>query len=788
MESKSVTLKNNLVTTFLGGSFFACLPVFAREPLTTAPVGAREEAVQTGDGASGRLAIQEVDQTLDSLLGVRNLIEEAKRGKELASAIQAVSKLQEEALDAKAKAALLPLRSVDELGNTSVLSGFDTLGLPIILRDSSNIQAQQSGTSALWPTGISGYDLTGAGRNLGLWDVSGVPRLTHEDFSNTGLSRIANQPGQAAIIGSHATKVAGVMAGGGTMINPANPLDSSSGMAFEATINSWDMTGGVSDAQEMSQLPIDRLQSTNHSYGLSAGWEPVKYNVKAQVYRTLKTWVGDLKISTTEPYQFGKYDLSSDTMDAVCAELAWTLPVFTVGNDRDDAPGTMDSATYVKVVKGFSNQGSDYFVSYYDGNMGLYNGSKFWRFDGGTWNTGVTPPVYKPLGPAIILSGASVADGGALGYDSIPSGGATAKNVLTIGTVTASGMPAPFSSFGPTDDGRIKPDVLAGGENVFTADADADDDYSDPSTTFGTSFSAPVVCGSIGLLTELQENLWGNKEPLRSSTYRALTIHSAADLGSTGPDYATGWGRADFTSAADIVAANHSSSQRTHIKEIYIQEGQESNFTIKAAGGVPVKVTLAWTDPYTESYTAGLNVLDYDAATLVNNLDLRVFCLNADGSNGPEYFPWILDPSSPSALAVTGQNDRDNVEQVETPQANTGSLYRVNVKQKPGTTIANGVQPASLILSGVVNRSIPFSITGSSYVFSGGNVTATLTWGAHAGEYYKIEYSSNLLNWVECSGAVPAGRDSCTAISTPVPSSPPKYFRVKTVAPNPFNY
>jgi len=71
-------------------------------------------------------------------------------------------------------------------------------------------------------------------------------------------------------------------------------------------------------------------------------------------------------------------------------------------------------------------------------------------------------------------------DGGALGYDSIGQQGC-AKNVLTIGDAnrtarrTAKGAGAARSGFGgwgPTDDGRIKPDIVANGAAFFSRPAD----------------------------------------------------------------------------------------------------------------------------------------------------------------------------------------------------------------------------------------------------------------------------------------------------------------------------
>ena len=85
-----------------------------------------------------------------------------------------------------------------------------------------------------------------------------------------------------------------------------------------------------------------------------------------------------------------------------------------------------------------------------------------------------------------------------------------------------------FSSWGPADDGRIKPDISANGVGLFSTNSGSDDDYRSAS---GTSMSTPSVCGSIGLIQQHYENLNGENNFMKASTVKALVIHTADQTG-----------------------------------------------------------------------------------------------------------------------------------------------------------------------------------------------------------------------------------------------------------------
>ncbi|MFN8343022.1 MAG: S8 family serine peptidase [Cyclobacteriaceae bacterium] len=256
-------------------------------------------------------------------------------------------------------------------------------------------------------------------------------------------------------------------------------------------------------------------------------------------------------------------------------------------------------------------------------------------------------------------SGGHPADcNGGTGFDCIiPE--AVAKNVITVGAVEAvSNYAGPssvamsfFSSWGPTDDGRIKPDVTGDGVDVFSLSSAAADSYT---TMSGTSMATPNVSGSLLLMQELYGRLHGGKR-MWSSTLKALAIHTAKEAGTApGPDYRFGWGLLDVAAGADFLLKEN--GKDFQLTEGTLTDGQVIQIPLTPAAGKRIKITLAWNDvPGTPVPPA----LDPVNLMLVNDLDIRL----AD-DKGLVFQPWILDPGNPAQPATTGDNFRDNVEQI----------------------------------------------------------------------------------------------------------------------------
>lgn len=284
------------------------------------------------------------------------------------------------------------------------------------------------------------------------------------------------------------------------------------------------------------------------------------------------------------------------------------------------------------------------------------------------------------------------------GYDML-TGNSTGKNGITVAAVQRvvnytgpnSVTMSSFSNWGPTDDGRIKPDISAQGVNVTSSTSDSD---TSTDTYSGTSMSAPTVAGSLILLQQHYKELYGNF--IKAATLKGLALHTADEAGnSPGPDYAYGWGLMNTAKAAVSISDN---GLKSIIREITLSEGETYSFTVEASGLEPLMASISWTDPAGEVITGdAATLLDNPTPALVNDLDVRVI------KNNTIYYPWKLDVANLSAPATTGDNLVDNFEKVEIN--NASGFYTIEISHKG--SLENGKQPVSVIVTGITN---PFAI------------------------------------------------------------------------------
>ena len=275
------------------------------------------------------------------------------------------------------------------------------------------------------------------------------------------------------------------------------------------------------------------------------------------------------------------------------------------------------------------------------------------------------------------------------GYDLL-TGVSTAKNVLTVAAVDevsnysspASVVMSSFSNWGPTDDGRIKPDISAMGVGVNSCSSSSNMAYTSLS---GTSMSAPAITGLIVQLQDYYNDI--NAQFMRSATVRGLLCQSAREAGENpGPDYSFGWGLADGFNAAKVIKDNGTS---TLIEENNLVSGTTYTKTIQINTAQDINVVVSWTDPTGSSNS--INDVDNRTPRLRNNLDLKIL------KDGNVYYPWKLDPEYPTDPASnSSDNNVDNIEKVQIFNATPG-VYTIQVSHKGA--LQGGAQEYSLIAS-----------------------------------------------------------------------------------------
>ncbi|PKM77559.1 MAG: serine protease [Firmicutes bacterium HGW-Firmicutes-15] len=245
---------------------------------------------------------------------------------------------------------------------------------------------------------------------------------------------------------------------------------------------------------------------------------------------------------------------------------------------------------------------------------------------------------------------------------------ANSKNALTVGSSQvprpAFGPEARFadqsaesSSRGPTADGRIKPEILAPGSALISANSSLIEGNFAANSFYnrmgGSSMAAAVTGGALALLREQLKTDKNMPDP-SSALLKALLINGARSQ--TGDPTQEGFGILDL--AGTVLALQEGtfkiSDEKTGLKA---EEIREYKLQVNDPS-LPIKITLAWVDP---PGTPGA------ASALVNNLDLIV-----QEPGGKSYYG--------NDFSGQGRADyKNNVEQVSIPVSKTGE-YIIKVK------------------------------------------------------------------------------------------------------------
>lgn len=267
-----------------------------------------------------------------------------------------------------------------------------------------------------------------------------------------------------------------------------------------------------------------------------------------------------------------------------------------------------------------------------------------------------------------------------------PPGGA--KNAISVGALNANNdTVTSFTSWGPTDDGRLKPEISAPG-------CQSDGDGGVTSTTLnggyssfcGTSMASPTAAGCAALLLQDWRAQFPEMEDPKNAMVKALFAHTAQDLLNPGPDYQTGYGSIRVVDAIDQMRSGR-------FVETSAEQGEAVRWTITVGAGETVKITAAWDDVPATPNTF---------RALVNDLDVLV-----TGPSGESYFPWTLAPDAPSLAATRDKANRlDNIEQVAFTAGDAGTY----VVQVFGREVPAGPQSVSVVSSHALSPVVGLNI------------------------------------------------------------------------------
>lgn len=242
---------------------------------------------------------------------------------------------------------------------------------------------------------------------------------------------------------------------------------------------------------------------------------------------------------------------------------------------------------------------------------------------------------------------------GIQGYANLTGSFKMSKNILTVGSVDSFYNVAVLSSKGPAYDGRVKPELVAYGND-------------------GSSGAAAITSGTILAMQDAYSKSNAGNFPA-NALMKAVIINSADDVGSKGIDFISGYGCVNaYNAVEDIINGKYFSGAVT--------QNETADFIINAPANVKnLKVTLVWDD---------LPAQPNAETALVNDLDLSV----EKKSTAQIWLPYVLnsapDKDSLQQLPTQKKDTLNVVEQTIIPNVQQGEYivhvngFRVQASQK----------------------------------------------------------------------------------------------------------
>ena len=299
-------------------------------------------------------------------------------------------------------------------------------------------------------------------------------------------------------------------------------------------------------------------------------------------------------------------------------------------------------------------------------------------------------------------------------WGNITGGHKQGKNVIAVANVYFDGSLVGSSSRGPAQDGRIKPDIAANGQNQnSTYENNLYQSFG------GTSGAAPGIAGIAAQLYETYADANGGTLP-PSALIKATLLNTANDAGNAGPDFKFGWGIVNALRAGILI------EEGRYLSDV-ITQGNTNTHTINVpTGTTQVRFMLYWSDA---PASPGAN------PALVNDLDLVV----TDPST-TNHLPWVLDSTpDPTALntpATNGEDHLNNMEQVLINNPVAGN-YSLDVS---GFNVPMGPQEYFIVYEFISEKiTVTYPNSGEHFV---PNETESIHWDAvNTTNSFDVEYS-----------------------------------------------
>lgn len=339
----------------------------------------------------------------------------------------------------------------------------------------------------------------------------------------------------------------------------------------------------------------------------------------------------------------------------------------------------------------------------YGTDIANYYGADAAAYDVNVWNNPVLVHVFS-AGNSGTTTTTSGTYAGVNEMANITGSFKMAKNIITVGHTDSTYTIMPLSSKGPAYDGRVKPELVAFGED-------------------GSSGAAALVSGTVAIVQQAYYQKH-NRLPT-AALVKAILLNSADDVDEKGIDYTSGYGSLNADAALKAVVDNR------YIEDTVTDLQTKAYYFHIPDNIAQLKFTIAWSDTAAAPSAA---------KALVNDIDAIV------KSNGQSWLPWVLSiaPNVDSLLqpAIRKKDTLNNVEQITVDHPPSGD-YTLTIT---GSHIATAAQPFAVACQMDTVNGFEWNYPTAADIVPAAN-TGIVRWQTNISGKATIEYAVNGGNW-----------------------------------------